>query len=257
MPYETILTEVRGHVGLILLNRPEARNALNRQLLRELMDGLENFDRDDGIGAMVVTGNEKAFAAGADIKEMADRSATEMQDSGFISTFTRMMSIRKPIIAAVSGWALGGGFEIALSCDMLVASETAKFGQPEIAIGVIPGGGGTQRLTRALGKSLAMEIILNNRTLTAAEALQFGLANRVVPVAQFLDEAVRLAEEIAVRAPVAVQVAKKAINEAYERTLSDGLSYERQEFYNLFGTEDRQEGMRAFIEKRQPQWKGK
>ncbi len=257
MPYEMILTETRERVGLVTLNRPEARNALNLQLLTELMDALEAFDRNDAVGAMVIAGSEKAFAAGADIKEMADNSVAKMKESKFIPTFSRLASIQKPVIAAVSGWALGGGMEIALACDMIVASESAKFGQPEITIGVIPGAGGTQRLAHALGKPIAMEMILNNRTLSAVEALEFGLVNRVVEVEAYLDEAVKLANEVAARPPLAVRAAKKMVNEAFERGLSDGLSEERKEFYNLFATEDQKEGMRAFIEKRQPQWKGK
>lgn len=257
MTYEMILTETRGNVGLVTLNRPQVRNALNSQLLRELMDALQDFDRDDAVGAMVVTGDEKAFAAGADIKEMADKSFAEMKETDFASSFARIMTIRKPVIAAVSGWALGGGMEIALSCDMIIASESAKFGQPEINIGVFPGAGGTQRLTHALGKALAMEVILNNRTLTAVEALEFGLVNRVVEVEAYLDEALKLAGEIAGRAPLAVRAAKHMINEAFERSLSDALSEERQAFYNLFATEDQKEGMRAFIEKRPAHWKGK
>ncbi len=256
MTYEFVLTEKRGKVGLVTLHRPEVRNALNRQLLRELMDALEEFDKDESVGAMVVTGDEKAFAAGADIKEMANYTVAEIKKSDFASTFARIMGIQKPVIAAVSGWALGGGLEVALSCDMIVASESAKFGQPEVTIGVIPGAGGTQRLTLALGKAVAMEMILNNRTLSAVEALEFGLVNRVVEVEGYLDEALKLADEIAGRAPLAVRAAKKMINEAFERGLSDGLSVERQEFYNLFATEDQKEGMRAFIEKRQPQWRG-
>lgn len=257
MPYEMILTETRERVGLVTLNRPEARNALNLQLLTELMDALESFDRGDSVGAMVIAGSEKAFAAGADIKEMADNTVGQMRESKFIPTFSRLLSIQKPVIAAVSGWALGGGMEIALACDMIVASESAKFGQPEITIGVIPGAGGTQRLAHALGKPIAMEMILNNRTLSAVEALEFGLVNRVVEVEAYLDEAVRLANEVAARPPLAIRAAKKMINEAFERSLSDGLSEERKEFYNLFATQDQKEGMRAFIEKRQPQWKGK
>ncbi len=257
MSYELVLTEKRGNVGLVTLNRPTARNALNRQMLRELMDALEAFDKDDSVGAMVVTGDEKAFAAGADIKEMAADNAAQIKTSGFVPTFNRIMGIQKPVIAAVSGWALGGGMELALACDMIVASESAKFGQPEITIGVIPGAGGTQRLTRALGKAVAMEMILNNRTLSAVEALEFGLANRVVEVEAYLDEALKLAGEIAARAPLAVRAAKKMVNQALEHGLSDGLSKEQQEFYNLFDTEDQEEGMRAFIEKRQPRWKGK
>ena len=257
MPYELILTETRGRVGVITLNRPQMMNALNNQLMRELMDALEAFDKNEAVGAMVITGNEKAFAAGADIKEMADKSIHDMMDRDHIAVFGRIRTIRKPVIAAVSGWALGGGCEIALSCDMIVASESAKFGQPEINIGVIPGAGGTQRLTRAVGKAIAMEVILNDRRLTAQEAYQFGMVNRVVPVENYLNEALRLAEEIASRAPVAVRAAKKMINQSFERTLADGLAEEKQEFYNLFATEDQKEGMRAFIEKRAAQWEGR
>ena len=257
MPYEMILTERREHVGLITLNRPQAMNALNNQLMRELMDALEAFDKNEDVGAMIVTGNEKAFAAGADIKEMADKSIRQMMDSDHLAVFGRIRTIQKPVIAAVSGWALGGGCELALSCDMIVASESAKFGQPEINIGVIPGAGGTQRLTRALGKAIAMEMILNDRKLTAQEAYQFGLVNRVAPVEGYLEAALKLAEEIAGRAPIAVRAAKKMINQSFERTLSDGLAEEKQIFYNLFATEDQKEGMKAFTEKRKPEWTGK
>jgi len=257
MTYETILTETRGRVGLITLNRPQAMNALNNQLMNELMDALDAFDHDDAIGAMVITGNEKAFAAGADIKEMADRSVLDMMDRDHVAVFGRIRTIQKPVIAAVSGWALGGGCEVALSCDMIVASESAKFGQPEITIGVIPGAGGTQRLTRAVGKAIAMEMLLNNRTLTAQEAYQFGLVNRLVPVEGYLDAALKLADEVASRAPLALRAAKKMINQAYERTLSDGLAEEKQTFYSLFASDDQKEGMKAFIEKRKPEWKGK
>ena len=257
MNYEMILTETHGNVGLITLNRPKAMNALNIQVLHELMDALDHYDRHENAGAMVITGNEKAFAAGADIIEMADKSSAEMMNSGQISIFGRMTSIVKPVIAAVSGWALGGGCEIAMACDMIVASDTAKFGQPEITIGVIPGAGGTQRLAHAVGKAIAMEMILNNRTLTAQEAHQFGLVNRVVPVELYLEEALKLAGEIAGRAPLAVRAAKRMINQSFERPLSNGLAEEQQEFYNLFETDDQKEGMRAFIEKRQPEWKGR
>ena len=257
MPYEMILTEKRGKVGLITLNRPKALNALNNLLMTEVMDALESFDGDDAIGAMVITGDEKAFAAGADIKEMSGRSAEEMKEADHVAVFGRIRSVEKPVIAAVSGWALGGGCELALSCDLVVASESAKFGQPEINIGVIPGAGGTQRLTHAVGKALAMEMILNNRTLSAQEALQHGLVNRVVPVADYLDEALKLAGEIASRAPLAVRAAKKMVNLTYERFLADGLAEEKQTFYELFATEDQKEGMLAFVEKRKPQWKGK
>lgn len=257
MLYEMILAETRGRVGLITLNRPQAMNALNNQLMRELMDALEMFDKSDAVGAMVITGNEKSFAAGADIKEMADKSIEQMMDRDHVAVFGRIRTIRKPVIAAVSGWALGGGCEIALSCDMIIASESARFGQPEVNIGVIPGAGGTQRLTHAVGKAIAMEIILNDRRLTAQEAYQFGMVNRVVPVDRYLEEALKLAEDIASRAPVAVRAAKKMVNQAFERTLSEGLAAEKQEFYNLFATQDQKEGMQAFLEKRKPEWKGK
>lgn len=257
MPYEMILTEIRGRVGLVTLNRPQVLNAINNQLVREVMDALNVFDKDEDIGAMVITGNEKAFAAGADIKEMADLSAQDMLNEERVIVFDKIRSVEKPVIAAVSGWALGGGCEIALSCDMIVASETAKFGQPEINIGVIPGAGGTQRLTHAIGKALAMEMILNNRTLSAREALQYGLVNRVVPVSDHITEALKLADEIASRAPLAVRAGKKMINTAYDSSLTNGLAEEKLTFYNLFNTEDQKEGMHAFIEKRKPNWSGK
>jgi enoyl-CoA hydratase len=256
MAYTTVLTEVRGHTGIITLNRPQAMNAFNTLMLTELFDALDGFDNNDLVGAMVLTGNEKAFAAGADIKEMADASPFGMIRQGRVELWDRIRGIKKPVIAAVSGWALGGGCELSISCDMIIASETAKFGQPEITIGITPGGGGTQRLARLLGKHLAMEMILNNRTLTAAEALQFGLANRVFPVDRYLDEAVALAEEIASRAPLAVRMAKDSINAAFESTLTEGLKTEKRNFYPLFSTEDQKEGMKAFIEKRKPNWKG-
>jgi enoyl-CoA hydratase len=257
MPFELTLVETHGRVGVIRFNRPQVMNALNNQLLRELMDALEAFDKNDSIRTMVITGNEKAFAAGADIKEMADKNLQQMMGTDHLAVFGRIRTIRKPVIAAVSGWALGGGCEIALSCDLIVASESAIFGQPEISIGVIPGAGGTQRLTRAVGKALAMEIILNDRRFSAQEALQHGLVNRVFSVETYLDEALKLAGEIASRPPIAVRAAKKMINQAYERALSDGLGEERQEFYNLFATEDQKEGMKAFLEKRKPEWKGR
>ena len=257
MTYTSIMTEVRGRVGVITLNRPQAMNALNEALINELFEALQAFDRDETVGAIVVAGNQKAFAAGADIKEMAGSSPVDMLKSSRIDLFDRIRKVRKVVIAAVSGWALGGGCEIALSCDMIVASETAKFGLPEVTIGVIPGAGGTQRLTRLVGKNIAMEMIINNRTLSAAEALQFGLANRVVPSDRFLEEAVTLAEEVASRAPLAAAMAKDSINAAFETTLTEGLKAERRNFYLLFSTEDQKEGMQAFIEKRKPNWKGK
>ena len=257
MAYTSILTEARGRVGLVSLNRPQARNALNRALLAELLEALLAFDADGGIGAMVITGSPRVFAAGADIKEMAEASSVDMLTNGFIELFDGLRRIKKPVIAAVSGFALGGGCELALSCDLIVASETAQFGQPEIGLGVIPGAGGTQRLARALGKPLAMEMVLNNRTLSAAEALKFGLVNRVVPVEQTVDAAVALAAEIAARAPLAVQLAKQAVNQAFEGPLSAGLADERRLFYLLFATDDQKEGMRAFLEKRKPEWRGR
>ena len=254
--YSLILTEVHERVGLVRLNRPEARNALNNTLLAELMDALAVFDADETIGAIVITGDERAFAAGADIKEMQSLSAVEMLLRDNIAQFDRLRQIKKPVIAAVSGWCLGGGNELALSCDLIVASETARFGQPEINIGVIPGAGGTQRLPRALGKALAMEMVLNNRTLSAAEALQFGMINRVVPVERYLDQALALAGELASRAPLALRLGKQAVNYAFESSLTDGLAAERRAFYFLFSSQDQKEGMSAFVEKRKPEWKG-
>jgi len=257
MTYTSILVETRERVGLITLNRPQALNALNHALMRELMDALDAFDKNDAVNAMVITGNEKAFAAGADIKEMADESALDMTRNDHVAVFGRIRTIRKPVIAAVSGWALGGGCELALSCDMIIASDTAKFGLPEVTIGVIPGAGGTQRLVRAVGKALAMEMILNDRKINAQDALHFGLVNRVVTVADYLNDALTLADEIASRAPLAVRAAKKMINHSYDSLLKDGLAEEKQVFYNLFGTEDQIEGMKAFVEKRKPNWTGK
>jgi enoyl-CoA hydratase len=254
--YETILIEIHGQVGLVRINRPKVRNALNSVVLRELAEVLESFDNDPAIGSMVITGDDQAFAAGADIKEMADASAVHMLTRSHIPQFDRMRAIHKPVIAAVSGWCLGGGNELAMACDMIVASETARFGQPEINIGVIPGAGGTQRLTRAVGKALAMEMVLNNRNLTAEEAQHFGLVNRVVPVERYLDEALQLASEIAARAPLAVRLGKEAVNHAFESFLSDGLADERRAFYLLFASQDQKEGMQAFVEKRKALWKG-
>lgn len=252
-----ILTEIKDRVALLRLNRPEAMNALNSALMIELMDALEKLDADEAIGAFVITGDARAFAAGADIKEMADSSSVEMLLKGHISPFDRIQNVAKPVIAAVSGWCLGGGNELAMSCDMIVASESARFGQPEINLGVIPGAGGTQRLSRTVGKALAMEMVLNNRTLSAEEALRFGLVNRVVPVERYLDEALALAAEIAARAPLAVRIGKEMVNRAQESHLGDGIAEERQAFYFLFASEDQKEGMKAFSEKRKPEWKGK
>jgi enoyl-CoA hydratase len=257
--YKHILVETPdeySRVGLVRLNRPKALNALNSELVGELMNALVAFDDDDSIGAIVVTGNDRAFAAGADITEMANASTEEMHKSGHISPFDRIREINKPVIAAVSGWCLGGGNEIAMSCDMIVASETAQFGQPEINLGVIPGAGGTQRLTRAVGKTIAMEVVLNDRKLSAGEALHYGLVNRVVPVELHLAEALNLAAQIGARAPVAIRTAKQAVNQAFETSLSEGVIAERGAFYSLFDTKDQKEGMQAFVEKRQPHWKG-
>nr|MBN1228556.1 enoyl-CoA hydratase/isomerase family protein [Anaerolineae bacterium] len=257
MAYEFIITEVHDRAGLIRLNRPQALNALNSSLMAELGNALLAFDADAQIGAVVITGSDRAFAAGADIKEMADASAVDMLRSDLIGPWDIVTTIKKPVMAAVSGFALGGGCELAMMCDMIVASETAVFGQPEINLGVIPGAGGTQRLVRAVGKALAMEIILNDRRLTAEEAYRFGLVNRVYPVDSYLEEALNLANSIGARAPIALQLAKESINKAFEMTLTEGLVIERRNFYFLFASEDQKEGMDAFVNKRQPQWKGK
>ncbi len=254
--YETILIEIHEQVGLVRINRPKVRNALNSTVLYELAEALEAFDNDPGVGAIVITGDDQAFAAGADIKEMADATAVHMLTRSHIPQFDRIRGIHKPVVAAVSGWCLGGGNELAMACDMIIASETARFGQPEINIGVIPGAGGTQRLTRAVGKALAMEMVLNNRTLSAEEARQFGLVNRVVPVERYLEESLQLAGEIAARAPLAVRLGKEAVNHAFESFLSDGLADERRAFYLLFASQDQKEGMKAFVEKRKAAWKG-
>ena len=254
--YTTILVERRERVGLIRLNRTQFMNALNGVLLDELMAAMEDFDATPDIGAMVITGNERVFAAGADIKEMADASAVDMLVRDSVSQFDRIRLVKKPVIAAVSGWCLGGGFELAMSCDMIIASETARFGQPEITIGVIPGAGGTQRLTRAVGKAMAMEMVLNNHTLSAEEAQLYGLVNRVIPVERYLDEALALAQELAARAPLAVRLGKESVNHAFDAFLSEGLASERRAFYYLFSTQDQKEGMAAFLEKRKPEWKG-
>ncbi len=255
MTYETILIETPAPgVGLVRLNRPQALNALNSQITREVFTALEAFDHDDTIGAMVLTGSDKAFAAGADIKQMADQTAVAMLSDDF-TDWSRMSRVSKPIIGAVSGWALGGGCELAMMCDMIVASESAKFGQPEVSIGIIPGAGGTQRLTRAVGKAVAMEVMLGDRKLTAQEALAAGLVNRVYPVESYLQEAINLAAKIACLPRVAVRLIKDAVNKAEELGLSEGLDYEKRNFYLAFGTEDKTEGMTAFVEKRPPIWK--
>lgn len=252
-----IRTETRGGAGVVFLNRPDALNALNSQVMRELVTALEQFDADEEIGAAVITGDERAFAAGADIKEMAEASAVDMLQDDRIGYWDRLRKVKIPVIAAVSGWCLGGGNELAMACDMIVASETARFGQPEINLGVIPGAGGTQRLTRAVGKALAMEMVLNNRHLSGQEAVRCGLANKLVPVEVYLDEAVDLANQIATRAPLAVRMGKEMVNQAFETSLSEGIKAERRSFYFLFSSEDQKEGMQAFIEKRDPEWHGR
>jgi enoyl-CoA hydratase len=256
MSNSLVLVEVREHAGLVRLNRPEAHNALSAALLADLMGTLHGFDKDPSVGAMVVTGSERAFSVGADIKEMAGLSAGEMLQTDRIAAFDLLQSVRKPVVAAVSGWCLGGGFELALGCDMIVAADTARFGQPEVTIGVIPGAGGTQRLTRAVGKALAMEIVLNNRVLTAAEALAHGVVNQVHPVEAYLEAALKLANELAGRAPLAVQIGKEMVRHAQESLLTQGVADERRAFHLLFATEDRKEGMTAFLEKRPAKWKG-
>lgn len=258
MPYEVILTEIpTPGVGLVRLNRPQALNALNSQITREIFEALEVFDADDSIRCLVLTGSDKAFAAGADIKQMENTEAVTMFAGQDFTDWARLSRVRKPVIAAVSGWALGGGCEMAMMCDMIVASETAKFGQPEITIGIMPGAGGTQRLTRAVGKAIAMEMALANRTLTAQEAHHYGLVNHVFPVDSYLGEAIKLAEKIAGMPGVAIKLIKDAINKAEELSLAEGLNYEKRNFYLLFGTEDKAEGMKAFVEKRKAEWKNR
>lgn len=256
MNYENIIVEVHDRAGLIRLNRPDALNALTTGLMRELAEALAAFDADPDVGAIVITGSERAFAAGADIKEMANASAVDMLRQDYVGGWNVVAGMKKPVIAAVSGYALGGGFELALMCDMIVASESAVFGLPEVNLGVMPGAGGTQRLARALGKALAMEMILNDRRLKAEDACRLGLVNHVYSVEHTLDEALKLANQIAARAPLAVQLAREAVYKAFEMTLAEGLEFERRSFYFLFSTQDQKEGMDAFVEKRQPEWKG-
>ena len=257
MPFENILVNIDGAVGLIQLNRPNRLNALSGRLISEIAQAAEEFDRDDAVRCIVIHGNERAFSAGADIEEMQSSSSVEMLRENRIAHWDRLRKVSKPIIAAVSGYCLGGGCEIAMSCDIIIASESAQFGQPEINIGVIPCAGGTQRLPRAVGKSRAMELMLTGKFMSAREAEMRGLVSRVVPAELYLEEAKTLAREIASKAPIAVQLAKEAVNKVYEVPLTDGLDYERRLFYFLFSTEDQREGMESFLSKRQPQWKGK
>jgi enoyl-CoA hydratase len=257
MTYETIKATAEEHIAVFELNRPEVFNALNDRLMSELADALEHSIHDDETRCIIITGSEKSFSAGADLKEMVSRETKEMLDRFTSSTFGILRQCPKPVIAAVSGYCFAGGCELALACDMIVASETALFGQPEINVGIIPGAGGTQRWTHIVGKARAMEIMLTGAPIDARKALEWGIVNRVVPVAQLLDEARKLASTIAAKPALSARMAKDAVLKAQELALTSGLDYENRLFALLFGTEDQKEGMRAFIEKRRPQWKGR
>src|SRR3954465_2488400 len=257
MTFDNILIETRRRVGIIRLNRPQALNALNSALNAELARAVADFDGDAGIGCILLTGSEKAFAAGADIKEMADKSAVEMAMGDFAGDWDGAATARKPIIAAVAGFALGGGCELALQCDLIIAADTAKFGQPEIKLGVIPGIGGTQRMTPAIGQAKATDMILTGRMMDAAEAERAGLVARVVPAASLMDEAMKVAETIAGMSLPSVYAAKESVNRAFETSLAEGVRFERRIFHALFATEDQKEGMAAFVEKRQAKFKNK
>jgi enoyl-CoA hydratase len=258
MAYENILVETRGKVGIVTLNRPQAMNALSPALMRELGAALMTFEADDAIGAMVITGNEKAFAAGADIKAMKDWGYMDVYKSDYITAeWETVTRCRKPVIAAVSGYALGGGCELAMMCDFILAAENAKFGQPEINLGILPGAGGTQRLPRFVGKSKAMEMALTGRMMDAAEAERCGLVSRIVAGDQLLDEAVKTAQKIADMSLPVVMMAKESVNRAFETTLSEGVRFERRLFHSCFGIEDQKEGMAAFVEKRKPAFKNR
>lgn len=256
MAYENILVETRGSVGLITLNRPKALNALCTPLIRELGQALDAFEADAEIGAIVLTGSEKAFAAGADIKEMSGKSYMDVYMEDFITNgWERITTCRKPVIAAVAGYALGGGCEVAMMCDFIIAADNARFGQPEITIGTMPGAGGTQRLTRFVGKSKAMEMCLTGRQMTAEEAERAGLVSRIVPLADLLDDALKTAARIATMSRPVVMMVKESVNRSYEVTLKEGLLFERRVFHSTFATEDQKEGMAAFVEKRQPNFR--
>jgi len=256
MAYENILTETRGRVGIVTLNRPKALNALNDALMNELGDALLRFDADDAIGCMIVTGSEKAFAAGADIGAMKDWGFMDVYKTEYITrNWERLRSVRKPVIAAVAGFALGGGCELAMMCDFIIAAENAKFGQPEIKLGIIPGAGGTQRLPRAVGKSKAMDMVLTARMMDAAEAGRAGLVSRVVPLEKLMDEAVAAASTIAEFSIPSVIAAKESVNRAFASSLDEGILFERRMFHALFASEDQKEGMAAFVEKRKPAFK--
>ena len=254
--YENILVETRGRVGLVTLNRPQALNALNDALMNELGDALLKFEADEGVGAVVLTGSDKAFAAGADIGAMKDWGYMDVYKSEYITrNWETLKRVRKPVIAAVAGWALGGGCELALACDIVIAADSAKFGQPEIKLGIIPGAGGTQRLPRAVGKALAMDLVLTGRTMDAAQAERAGLVSRVVPLAELLDVALGAAQTICAMSGPSVALAKECVNRAYESPLAEGVLFERRIFHSLFATEDQKEGMDAFVNKRAPQFK--
>ncbi|MDP6785911.1 MAG: enoyl-CoA hydratase [Rhodospirillales bacterium] len=253
MAYECIRTEKKGRVGLITLNRPKAMNALNPALVSELAQALDDYEADDEIGAMILTGGDKAFAAGADIEDMREKTFVEAYSEDFITRdWERLTTCRKPVIAAVAGYALGGGCEVAMMCDFILAADNAKFGQPEITLGIIPGAGGSQRLTRLVGKSKAMEMCLTGRMMDAEEAERAGLVSRVVPLADLIEEALKAAETIAKQSRLAAFMVKEAVNRAYETTLAEGIRFERRLFHATFATEDQKEGMAAFTEKRQP-----
>jgi len=255
MAFENIIVETRGKVGLITLNRPNALNALNDPLVAELGVALDAFEKNDAIGAVVITGSEKAFAAGADIKQMQGKTFMEAFKEDFIGTWDRVSRSRKPVIAAVAGFALGGGCELAMMCDFIIAADTAEFGQPEITLGIMPGAGGTQRLTRAVGKAKAMDLILTGRRMKAEEAERSGLVARIVPAAALIEEAIKAAEKIASFSQPIVMMAKESVNRSYETTLTEGLRFERRLFHAMFATDDQKEGMAAFIEKRKAQFK--
>ncbi len=257
MAYTTIQTEVKGRVGVITLNRPQALNALNSELIGEVNEVIDQWEADVGIGCIVVTGSEKAFAAGADIKEMQAKSYMDAYLGDFIGPWERISRCRKPVVAAVAGFALGGGCELAMMCDFIIAADTAKFGQPEINLGIPPGAGGTQRLTQFVGKSKAMEMCLTGRMMDAAEAERAGLVSRVVPAADLLAEAMKAAETIAAKSLPAAMMVKECVNRAYETTLAEGVRFERRVFWATFATEDQKEGMAAFVDKRKPTWKHK
>jgi enoyl-CoA hydratase len=257
MSYQNIIVETKGRIGIIRLNRPQALNALNRALIMELIPAIDGFEADAAIGCMLITGSEKAFAAGADIKEMADKTFIEAYLGNFAADWDRATRARKPIVAAVAGFALGGGCELAMHCDIIIAADNAKFGQPEIKLGVIPGIGGTQRLTRAVGKAKAMDMILTGRMMDAAEAERSGLVARVVPAASLMEEAMKVADTIANMSLPSVLAGKEAVNRAFEGGLSEGVIFERRVFHALFATDDQKEGMKAFVEKRKPDWKNK